>query len=293
MTSPRRRDTFEPRPKTSSSTVSIKILIPSFTVGAVIGKGGEVIKSMKKESGAHIRVSQNGKYYPTTNERIAFISGSNEQVHQVICMINEKIRTDKPPENKRVGNDLSERKTQMKLIIPSSSAGKIIGKGGCNIKEMKEKLEVSVRIQNHEESIEGLDERIVTVTGSPESIEASASTILTHVEEDNFGRIDNNLDYDMFCYSNYWGGYHGYYDHYDNGYGHGGRGGYGYNGPPQRYNRGEGGERGGYGGYDGYRGGYSNGGRGGGGGGGYNGGYGAPPRYVEYNNRQSRARGRS
>jgi len=70
----------------------------------------------------------------------------------------------------------------------------------------------------------------VTVTGSPESIEASASTILTHVEEDNFGRIDNNLDYDMFCYSNYWGGYHG---------------------------------------------------------------YGAPPRYVEYNNRQSRARGRS
>lgn len=282
MTSPRRRDTFEPpRPKTSSSTVSIKILIPSFTVGAVIGKGGEVIKSMKKESGAHIRVSQNGKYYPTTNERIAFISGSNEQVHQVICMINEKIRTDKPPENKRVGNDLSERKTQMKLIIPSSSAGKIIGKGGCNIKDMKEKLEVSVRIQNHEESIEGLDERIVTVTGSPESIEASASTILTHVEEDNFGRIDNNLDYDMFCYSNYWGGgYHGYYDHYDN-Y----RGGYGggYNGPPQRYNRG-GEERGGYGGYDNYRGGYN-------GRGGYN--YGPPPRYVEYNNRQSRPRGRS
>ena len=67
----------------------------------------------------------------------------------------------------------------MKLIIPSSSAGKIIGKSGCNIKEMKEKYDLSVRIQNHEESIEGLDERIVTVKGSPESIEKSVDMILS------------------------------------------------------------------------------------------------------------------
>lgn len=205
MASPKRKDSV-------SSQVTIKILIPSFTVGAVIGKGGEVIKAMKKESGAHIRVSQNGKYYPTTNERIAFISGTNEQVHQVICEINEKIRNDKPPENKKISLDLKERKTQMKLIIPSSSAGKIIGKSGCNIKEMKEKYDVSVRIQNHEESMEGLDERIVTVKGSPDNIEKSALIILKHVEDDNFGKIDNNLDYDMF---------NGYYSH-------GGWGGYGY-----------------------------------------------------------------
>lgn len=212
MASPKRKDSI-------SSTVTIKILIPSFTVGAVIGKGGEVIKAMKKDSGAHIRVSQNGKYYPTTNERIAFISGTNEQVHQVICEINEKIRNDKPPENKKISLDLKERKTQMKLIIPSSSAGKIIGKSGCNIKEMKEKYDVSVRIQNHEESIEGLDERIVTVKGSPENIEKSANTILTHVQEDNFGKIDNNLDYDMF--NGYYCGGYGYYHDYDyrnNGY---------------------------------------------------------------------------
>ena len=208
MSSPKRKDSIS-----TSPTVTIKILIPSFTVGAVIGKGGEVIKAMKKESGAHIRVSQNGKYYPSTNERIAFISGTMEQVHQVICDINEKIRNDKPPENKKISLDLKERKAQMKLIIPSSSAGKIIGKGGCNIREMKEKLNVSVRIQNHEESIEGLDERIVTVKGSPESIESSANIILNHVEEDNFGKIDNNLDYDMYCYNGYYGGGYGFYHH--------------------------------------------------------------------------------
>lgn len=279
MASPNRKDS-------TSSTVTIKILIPSFTVGAVIGKGGEVIKAMKKECGAHIRVSQNGKYYPTTNERIAFISGTSEQVHHVICEINEKIRNDKPPENKKISLDLKERKTQMKLIIPSSSAGKIIGKAGCNIKEMKEKYDVSVRIQNHEESIEGLDERIVTVKGSPENIEKSANTILMHVEEDNFGKIDNNLDYDMFnCYNGYYGGggggygggyYHNDYDGYRNGY-HSGppvpphhrypdnnssRGGYYYNGYMDHYPRNPGGR-------------------------GYN------SRYIDYAPRSSNRRGRS
>jgi len=278
MASPKRKDSI-------SSTVTIKILIPSFTVGAVIGKGGEVIKAMKKESGAHIRVSQNGKYYPTTNERIAFISGTNDQVHQVICEINEKIRNDKPPENKKISLDLKERKTQMKLIIPSSSAGKIIGKSGCNIKEMKEKYDVSVRIQNHEESIEGLDERIVTVKGSPENIEKSANTILLHVQEDNFGKIDNNLDYDMFNSYYYGGGYGGgYYHDYDyrnNGY---------HSGPPvssyPRYHE----PRGGYYNYNsGYMDQYQ------GGGGGARGNprsYNSNSRYADYSPRSSR-RGRS
>ena len=217
----------------STSQVTIKILIPSFTVGAVIGKGGEVIKALKKDTGAHIRVSQNGKYFPTTSERIAFVSGTTEQVRQVICEINEKIRNDKPPENKKISLDLKERKQQMKLIIPSSSAGKIIGKSGCNIKEMKEKYDLSVRIQNHEESIEGLDERIVTVKGSPESIEKSVDMILSHVEEDNFGKVDNNLDYDMF--NGYYGwsyGYPGYGDY---------RGGNGYYPPVPPFAAGPGG----------------------------------------------------
>ncbi|VDK20322.1 unnamed protein product [Taenia asiatica] len=46
------------------STVHLKVLIPSIAAGAVIGKDGEAIERIQKESGAKVKMSKRNDFYP-------------------------------------------------------------------------------------------------------------------------------------------------------------------------------------------------------------------------------------
>jgi len=49
--------TVEDETKNSSnSTVSCKLMAPSYQVGCVLGRGGKIVEKIRQESGAHIRV---------------------------------------------------------------------------------------------------------------------------------------------------------------------------------------------------------------------------------------------
>ena len=42
----------------------LKVLIPGYAAGAVIGKGGQIIVQLQKESGAVIKLSKAKDFYP-------------------------------------------------------------------------------------------------------------------------------------------------------------------------------------------------------------------------------------
>ncbi len=42
----------------------LKVLIPSIAAGAVIGKDGEAIERIQKESGAKVKMSKRNDFYP-------------------------------------------------------------------------------------------------------------------------------------------------------------------------------------------------------------------------------------
>ena len=44
--------------------VHLKVLIPSIAAGAIIGKGGETITEIQKETGATVKMSKNNDFYP-------------------------------------------------------------------------------------------------------------------------------------------------------------------------------------------------------------------------------------
>ena len=48
----------------------IKLLCPQSVTGIIIGKGGSTLSSLTAASGAKIKLSQNGEYFPGTNDRI-------------------------------------------------------------------------------------------------------------------------------------------------------------------------------------------------------------------------------
>ena len=60
-------------------------------VGAIIGKGGEVINNLKSLVGVRIRVSNREDYFPGTRDRKVTISGTAEAVQIAQALIAQKV----------------------------------------------------------------------------------------------------------------------------------------------------------------------------------------------------------
>ncbi|GAB6020511.1 hypothetical protein CHUAL_003196 [Chamberlinius hualienensis] len=123
-------------------TYHFKILVPSVAAGAIIGKGGETIAQLQKETGARVKMSKANDFYPGTTERVCLITGTAEAIIMVHSFVMEKIR-EKPDPNAKPAIDFdskqpAEREKQSKILVPNSTAGMIIGKGGNYIKQIKE-----------------------------------------------------------------------------------------------------------------------------------------------------------
>jgi KH domain len=49
---------------TTTTSYYFKTLVPSVAAGAIIGKGGETIASLQKETGARVKMSKSHDFYP-------------------------------------------------------------------------------------------------------------------------------------------------------------------------------------------------------------------------------------
>uniref|UniRef100_A0A3Q4MXL7 K Homology domain-containing protein n=1 Tax=Neolamprologus brichardi TaxID=32507 RepID=A0A3Q4MXL7_NEOBR len=70
----------------------LKVLIPSYAAGSIIGKGGQTIVQLQKETGATIKLSKSKDFYPGTTERVCLIQGTVEALNGVHDFIAEKVR---------------------------------------------------------------------------------------------------------------------------------------------------------------------------------------------------------
>lgn len=60
-------------------------------IGGIIGKGGSVVNGMMVTTQAKIKISQNHEIFPDTDERIALISGTFDNVNLAIYEIISKV----------------------------------------------------------------------------------------------------------------------------------------------------------------------------------------------------------
>ncbi|XP_076306219.1 RNA-binding protein Pasilla-like isoform X4 [Tachypleus tridentatus] len=173
--------------QSANGTYHFKILVPSVAAGAIIGKGGETIAQLQKETGARIKMSKANDFYPGTTERVCLITGSLEGITRIHEFITEKIR-EKPDPNAKIAIDFdhkqpAEREKQVKILVPNSTAGMIIGKGGSYIKQIKEEsgayVQISQKSRDH-----ALAERCITVIGEMENNKTACKLILAKIAED-------------------------------------------------------------------------------------------------------------
>ncbi|VDN13032.1 unnamed protein product [Dibothriocephalus latus] len=150
--------------KPGKSNAHLKILVPSIAAGAIIGKGGEAITQIQNSTGAKVKMSKANDFYPGTNERVCLIIGSTDAILQVYSYISEKI-FEKPEALPRLNSDGRipyERHKQVKILVPNSTAGMIIGKGGSFIKEVKDQTGAFIQVSQKSKEM-SLAERCITV----------------------------------------------------------------------------------------------------------------------------------
>ncbi|XP_062408781.1 RNA-binding protein Nova-2 [Sardina pilchardus] len=180
----------------------LKVLIPSYAAGSIIGKGGQTIVQLQKETGATIKLSKSKDFYPGTTERVCLIQGTVEALNSVHNFIAEKVR--EMPQSAQKTEPVSilqpqttvnpDRVKQAKLIVPNSTAGLIIGKGGATVKAVMEQSGAWVQLSQKPEGI-NLQERVVTISGEPEQNRKAVEIIVQKIQEDPQSSSCLNISY--------------------------------------------------------------------------------------------------
>ncbi|KAJ7323465.1 RNA-binding protein Nova-1 [Desmophyllum pertusum] len=179
----------------AAKTPIVKILIPNHAAGSIIGKGGANIAEVQQTTGARIKLSPNNDYYPGTQERVGLIMGEVETINKMLNFVIEKIRQEPPAMrlNPAMTYD-RERSKQMKIVVPNSTAGLIIGKSGVTIKYIGDQTGARIQVsQKNAETVPG--ERVIGITGSLEQVQAACAVIAAKVQEDPEHALNNNISY--------------------------------------------------------------------------------------------------
>jgi len=163
--------------RTTSETVAsaseslIKVNVPQYCVGPLIGKGGENIRHLRKETGTRIDFERELKDDDNfkKKDRILEIRGEREKVLNAEIKINQLI-SEVP------------KVTKSEMFVPDGACGIIIGKKGNNIRELVNASGAKITIEpNEDRNLEGL--RKVLLQGTPQQIEYAKGLIQEKVEQ--------------------------------------------------------------------------------------------------------------
>ncbi|KTG41082.1 hypothetical protein cypCar_00001374, partial [Cyprinus carpio] len=117
---------------------------------------------MREDSNARINISEGN-----CPERIVTITGPTDAIFKAFAMIAYKFEED-------IINSMSNSQATSKppvtlrLVVPASQCGSLIGKGGSKIKEMRESTGAQVQVAG--DMLPNSTERAVTISGAPEAI---------------------------------------------------------------------------------------------------------------------------
>ncbi|XP_051122180.1 KH domain-containing protein At4g18375-like [Andrographis paniculata] len=120
---------------------AIRIVCPVENLGAVIGKGGAIIKQTRQESGAFIVVDSSG-----ADEDDCIISISSREVLEAPSRTIDAAVRLQPRCSEKILRESGDPVITTRLLIPSSRIGCVIGKGGAIIKEIRSTSRASIRI---------------------------------------------------------------------------------------------------------------------------------------------------
>ncbi|NXV92782.1 PCBP2 protein, partial [Calonectris borealis] len=113
-------------------------------------------------SGARINISEGN-----CPERIITLAGPTNAIFKAFAMIIDKLEED-ISSSMTNSTAASRPPVTLRLVVPASQCGSLIGKGGCKIKEIRESTGAQVQVAG--DMLPNSTERAITIAGIPQSI---------------------------------------------------------------------------------------------------------------------------
>ncbi|NWY07597.1 PCBP2 protein, partial [Nothoprocta ornata] len=114
------------------------------------------------QSGARINISEGN-----CPERIITLAGPTNAIFKAFAMIIDKLEED-ISSSMTNSTAASRPPVTLRLVVPASQCGSLIGKGGCKIKEIRESTGAQVQVAG--DMLPNSTERAITIAGIPQSI---------------------------------------------------------------------------------------------------------------------------
>ncbi|KAG5016422.1 hypothetical protein JHK85_022558 [Glycine max] len=147
--------------ETKNSTVSCKLVAPSYQVGCVLGRGGKIVEKIRQDSGAHIRVLPKDQPPPPPGDEFIQITGNFGAVKKAVLSVSACLHENNygafkpsgggsyaPPDHHSRGaysesaghsshRMFVEEEVVFKLLCRHDKVGSLIGKGGSVVRALQ------------------------------------------------------------------------------------------------------------------------------------------------------------
>eukprot|EP00878_Enallax_costatus_P000316 GHUV01000389.1.p1 GENE.GHUV01000389.1~~GHUV01000389.1.p1 ORF type:complete len:357 (+),score=107.63 GHUV01000389.1:178-1248(+) len=163
--------------------VIAKLLISNAAAGSVIGKGGQTIEQIQKNSGARVQLSRAGEFYPGTSERVLLLSGTLHSVLTSVFLMLEKLP--KEPVMAMGRAAAKPREDAVKMAVSRKLCGAVIGQKGQTIRDFMQDSGATIRVQPLSELTPSDSERLITVSGGRDKVLRAVALILNTLSADD------------------------------------------------------------------------------------------------------------
>jgi len=181
----------------SSGTLSETIRLPDDMVGLIIGRGGENIMKMQRETGCRIQITQS---IPGTKERPCTLSGTQEQIEVCKNMLDEIVARSKASgmtngsiqpgfngmggmgDGQQPSGPSGQGEETVEMSIPAERCGLVIGKGGETIKMLQTSLQVKMLLIQDSVECHGMPKPL-RISGEKQKVQNAVNAITQMLQQ--------------------------------------------------------------------------------------------------------------
>lgn len=177
---------------TPLSNIALKMLVSNNVAGSIIGRAGQAIAELQNQSKCRVKLSQADDCYPGTSDRVCLLQGEMSNILYAIRLILAKFRHQTPHGQQQHSDSQNSDEEEhqppsvvtVRVPVPNSACGMLIGRGGSHIKSIAEKSHARIQLAQKEEVASvATNERLVTVTGDIRSSMSCITMILEGIAQ--------------------------------------------------------------------------------------------------------------
>ncbi|XP_058083195.1 RNA-binding KH domain-containing protein RCF3-like isoform X2 [Magnolia sinica] len=175
-----------PRDESSAKEFCLRLVCPTANIGGVIGKGGVIIKQIRQESGAFIKVDSSSA---EGEDCIISISSKEFFEDPISPTIDAAVRL-QPRCSEKTERESGEPSYTTRLLVPTSRIGCLIGKGGSIISEMRRLTRANIRIFSKDNlpKVASEDDEMVQISGDIDVARNALVQVTTRLKANFFER---------------------------------------------------------------------------------------------------------